>query len=177
MGHSGDDILKIIHTRKSIRNYTNKPVPDETIEIMLRAAMAAPSARNVQPWRFYIITNRIMLNDLSITLPYAKMLESAPLAIVIAGDLLKGSPNQEQIHNWVIDCAAATQNLLLAAEALGLGAVWTGVYPYQSRVDAVSKALSLPAHIIPLNIIPIGYPAKQELPKNKWDPGKIEWVN
>ncbi|MFW6224624.1 MAG: nitroreductase family protein, partial [Bacteroidota bacterium] len=155
---SPTDVFEVIHNRKSVRQYQEKTVPDEKIETMLRAAMAAPTARNIQPWQFYVITSREVLNQLAESLPYAKMLAHAPMAIVVAGDTQKGNPNEEQIHNWTLDCAAATQNLLLAAEAQGLGAVWTGVYPYQLRIDAVNKALNLPDHIVPLNIIPVGYP-------------------
>lgn len=173
---SPTDVFEVIHNRKSVRQYQEKTVPDEKIETMLRAAMAAPTARNIQPWQFYVITSREVLNQLAESLPYAKMLAHAPMAIVVAGDTQKGNPNEEQIHNWTLDCAAATQNLLLAAEAQGLGAVWTGVYPYQLRIDAVKKALNLPDHIVPLNIIPVGYPKEDVQPKDKWDPEKITRV-
>ncbi len=173
---SPTDVFEVIHNRKSVRQYQEKTVPDEKIETMLRAAMAAPTARNIQPWQFYVITSREVLNQLAESLPYAKMLAHAPMAIVVAGDTQKGNPNEEQIHNWTLDCAAATQNLLLAAEAQGLGAVWTGVYPYQLRIDAVNKALNLPDHIVPLNIIPVGYPKEDVQPKDKWDPEKITRV-
>ncbi|MFW5687654.1 MAG: nitroreductase family protein [Bacteroidota bacterium] len=171
-----NDFFSVIHSRKSVREYLPDSVPAEKIETMLRAAMAAPTARNIQPWQFFVITRREVLDQLAQDLPYAKMLANAPLAIVVAGDTRKGNPNEEQIHNWKLDCAAATQNLLLAAEALGLGAVWTGVYPYSARIQAVSNALDLPSHIVPLNIIPIGYPAGDASPKDKWDPEKIMYV-
>ena len=169
-------VFTTIQQRKSVRQYQDKPVPKEKTDTLLRAAMAAPTARNIQPWQFYVITSRKILDQLAEELPYAKMLAQAPMAIVVAGDTKKGNPNEEQIHNWTLDCAAATQNLLLAAEALGLGAVWTGVYPYKERIAAVSKALGLPGHIIPLNIIPIGYPLLDDRPKDKWDPEKVKWV-
>ena len=167
------DVFDVIHNRKSVRQYQETAVPAEKVETMLRAAMAAPTARNIQPWQFYVITSRDVLDQLAEKLPYAKMLAHAPMAIVVAGDTQKGNPNEEQMHNWPLDCAAATQNLLLAAEALGLGAVWTGVYPYKLRIEAISTTLNLPRHVIPLNIIPIGYPLNQERPKDKWDPEKI----
>ena len=170
------DVFTIIHQRKSVRQYVDLPVPEEKIDTMLRSAMAAPTARNIQPWQFYVITNRETLNQLADELPYAKMLSQAPLAIVVAGDTQKGNPNEEQFFNWALDCSAATQNLLLAAEALGLGALWTGVYPYKARIAAVSKALDLSPHIIPLNIIPIGYPLMDDQSKDKWDPEKVKWV-
>jgi nitroreductase len=167
------EVFNVIHNRKSVRLFENKSIPAEMIETILKAAMAAPSARNVQPWRFYVVTSKEMLNRLSENLPYAAMLKMAPLAIIVAGDTLQGNPNQEQLQNWALDCAAATQNLLLAVEALGLGAVWTGVFPYQMRVEVVRTTLSIPQHIIPLNVIPIGFPAGNDKPKNKWDPEKV----
>jgi nitroreductase len=162
-------VLNAIHSRASVRSYTDKPVPEAQIEKLLKAAMAAPSSRNVQPWRFYVVTDRAVLNQLAEGLPFAKMLDHAPLAIIVAGDTTAGDPKGEQIHNWVMDCSAASQNMLLAAHALGLGAVWTGVYPYQARIDNVRAILNIPEHIIPLNVIPIGYPAEEPKPKEKWD--------
>ena len=171
------DVFTVIHNRKSVRQYADKPVEREKVETLLKAAMAAPTARNIQPWLFYVITSRKVLDQLAADLPYAKMLAHAPMAIVVAGDTHKGNPNQEQKLNWSLDCSAATQNLLLAAEALGLGAVWTGVFPYSQRIEAVSQALQLPPHIIPLNVIPLGYPATEEQPKDKWDSEKIKWID
>jgi nitroreductase len=166
-------VLNAIHARASVRSYTDKPVPEAKIEKLLKAAMAAPSSRNVQPWRFYVVTDRNILDSLAEGLPFAKMLDHAPLAIIVAGDTTAGNPEGEQIHNWVMDCSAASQNLLLAAHALGLGAVWTGVYPYQARIDNVRAILNIPEHIIPLNVIPIGYPEGEHIPKDKWDEGKV----
>jgi len=170
-------VLDAIHERSSIREYTDKAVPEELVTKLLKAAMAAPSSRNVQPWQFYVIAERSVLNHLAKSLPSAKMLEHAPMAIVVAGDTLAGNPNHEQLHNWVMDCSAASQNLLLAAHALGLGAVWTGVYPYQARIDTVRMVLNIPNHIIPLNVIPIGYPKSNREPKDKWDAGKVIYYN
>lgn len=166
-------VLGAIHARTSIRAYTNDPIPDEKITRILKAAMAAPSSRNVQPWIFYVVTDRMLLNQLAEGLPHAKMLDHAPLAIVVAGDTTAGDPEGEQIHNWVMDCSAASQNLLLAAHTLGLGAVWTGVHPYQARIDTVKSVLNIPQHIIPLNVIPIGYPDGEHAPKDKWEAGKV----
>ena len=166
-------VLNAIHARTSIRSYTAQPIPEEKITKILKAAMAAPSSRNVQPWRFYVVTDRSTLDRLAEGLPFAKMLDHAPLAIVVAGDTTAGDPEGEQIYNWVMDCSAASQNLLLAAHAMGLGAVWTGVYPYMARIDAVKTILNIPENIIPLNVIPIGYPDGEHIPKDKWDEGKV----
>ena len=166
-------VLSAIHARTSIRSYTSEAIPAEKIDKIIKAAMAAPSSRNVQPWYFYVVTDRDMLDRLAEGLPSAKMLGQAPLAIVVAGDTLAGDPNDEQIHNWVMDCSAASQNLLLAVQALGLGAVWTGVYPDQERIETVRNFLEIPGHIIPLNVIPVGYPNETQEPKDKWDASKV----
>ncbi|MFO7997641.1 MAG: nitroreductase family protein [Bacteroidales bacterium] len=169
-------VLDAIHHRTSIRSYTSREVPAHYVEQMLRAAMAAPSSRNVQPWELFVITDRLALDALAGGLPFAKMLAQAPMAIVVAGNTEKGNPTGEQAYNWVMDCSAATQNLLLTAHTLGLGAVWTGVWPYQDRVDVVRKVLNIPNHIMPLNVIPVGYPDGDHEPKDKWDENKIHWI-
>ncbi len=137
--------------------------------------MAAPSSRNVQPWRFFVIEDQDLLKALSEQLPTAGMVGHAPLAIVVCGDTTSGNPTDEQRANWIMDCSAATQNLLLAAHAQGLGAVWTGVFPYQERIRVVSQVLELPPHMVPLSLIPIGHPLKESKPKDKWDPQKVYW--
>ncbi len=171
-----NDTLQTIRNRKSVRKYTEQTVPKEKVEILLKAAMAAPSSKNNQPWLFYVITNRDVLVKLSEQLPYAKMLAKAPLAIVVCGDNTKGITDPEQSLNWALDCSAASQNILLAAEAEGLGAVWTGVFPYSGRVKIVKEALQLPENIIPLNVIPVGYPDGEHMPKDKFNPDVINWV-
>ncbi len=171
--HETPSALEAIHTRTSIRSYTDEAVTSEQIEYLLRAAMAAPSSRNVQPWLFYVVSEKATLKELGAALPFAKMLDHTPLAIVVCGDITKGNPNPEQVNNWIMDCSAATQNLLLAAQSMGLGAVWTGVYPYHDRISAVKAILDLPEHLIPLNVIPVGHPAVKPEPKDKWDPEKV----
>ncbi len=166
---SGQAVLDAIATRTSIRAYTAAPVAADTVELLLRAAMAAPSARNVQPWSFIVVNDRTHLDSLAAQLPYAAMLKSAPLAIVVCG---KPAASEKW---WVQDCSAATENLLLAAHAVRLGAVWTGVYPGMERVDLVRKALRIPDAYIPLNVIVIGYPAQSPTPKQKWKPEKVHY--
>jgi flavin reductase (DIM6/NTAB) family NADH-FMN oxidoreductase RutF/nitroreductase len=166
--------LEVVHNRKSVRNFTSQPVTKQQIETLLRAGMAAPTAVNRQPWVFYVVTLRKTLDALSEQLPYAKMLTQAQAAIVVCGDMEKAG-NLKDKGYWVQDCAAATQNILLAAESMGLGAVWTASYPYDDRTKVVIKELNLPDNHIPLNVIPIGYPTGEDLPKNKWNPGNIIW--
>ena len=168
------DALDVIMTRASVRSYTDQPVEKDKVEKMLKAAMAAPTARNQQPWAFVVVDSREVLDELGETLPYAKMAAQAPLAIVACGDLTKSLPGIAQEY-WVQDASAAIENLLLAAHAMNLGAVWTGVYPIPERVNDVVRVLSLPEHIIPLAVIPIGYPAGEVQPKDKWKPENVRY--
>jgi len=168
------DALSVIAQRKSVRHFTNQPLSDEQFELLLRAAMAAPSAKNIQAWEFVVITDKAVLDVMGECLPYAKMLLQAPAAIVVCGNVSKFPPESEL--NWVVDCAAATENMLLAAEAIGLAAVWTAAFPYPERIDAVRKAVkNMPAEIVPLAVIPVGYAAREEKAKDKWRPEKIHY--
>ena len=170
---AADAVLENIHNRKSVRQYTAEPVSEEHIQTMLKAAMAAPSAVNYQPWRFVVVTEREQLDAMAEVLPFARMLKQAPLAIIVCGETLwfEGKDN----IFWQQDCSAATQNLLLAAEALGLGAVWTGVYPDPQRSAELSAFLGLPETVQPLCAIPIGHPAGDDKPKDKWKPENIHY--
>lgn len=169
-----NETLEVIHNRKSVRHFTDQPVSKEQIHTLLKAGMAAPTAVNRQPWVFYVVRERAVLDTLSQQLPYAKMLTQAQAAIVVCGDMEKAG-NLKDKGYWVQDCCAATENILLAAESMGLGAVWTASYPYDDRTEVVIKALNLPANHVPLNVIPIGYPTGEDVPKNKWKPENIIW--
>ena len=167
---SDNQALECILTRTSVRQYDeNRTISRDTIETLLRAAMAAPTAVNKQPWAFVAIDNRQDLDSLAAVLPYARMLAKAPLAIVACGDMSKIIDGETPDKGfWIQDVSAATENLLLAAHALGLGAVWTGVYPDADRVKAVQQRLGMPDSIIPLAVVPVGYPAGPQTPKDKW---------
>lgn len=165
-------IIDNIMTRTSVRSYLEKQVEEFKVEQILRAAMAAPSAKNLQPWSFVVVRDKQLMNALAEALPYAKMLPKADVAIVVCGDLSKSLPIEGY---WAHDASAVSQNILLAAHALGLGAVWTGVYPRQERVVPVQEILNLPQDIVPLNVIPLGYPAKDYVPRDKWDESKIHY--
>jgi len=169
-----NDTLNVIFNRKSIRKFTPEIVDPETLILLVKAGMAAPSAKNQQAWKFIIVTENELLCKMGESLPYAKMLKHAPAAIVICGDLSKTSMSASESY-WVQDCSAATQNILLAAESLGLGAVWTAAFPYQERVCVVVDALNLPTEIIPLCVVPIGYPEREEKPKDKWKEENLHW--
>lgn len=160
-------VLDNIATRTSIRDYEARPVEKEKVEKMLRAAMAAPTAMNKQPWHFVVVEQRSVLDSLAGANPYSKMLLKAPLAIVVCGDMDKVIEGGGRDF-WIQDASAATENLLLAAHAMGLGAVWTGAYPSEERSKAISATLSLPDNLVPLNMIVIGYPAEHPQPKDKF---------
>ena len=151
------DAMEVILSRRSIRRYTEKPVSDEVLKELLEAAMCAPSAANRQPWYFVVINDRKILDEIPNLHPYSQMLKEAPVAILVCCD------SDLQLDDYgVQDCSAATQNILLAAHAGGLGAVWLGVYPLEQRVAAIQKLLDLPENIIPISLISIGYPAEQK---------------
>ena len=163
-----------IMTRTSIRQYTDEPVSKGDIETMLRAGMAAPTAVNKQPWHFVVINSKEKLAELAGDGPRGGMLKQAALAIVVCGNMDKALPGQGQGF-WVQDCSAAAENILLAANALGLGAVWTGLYPDENRAASVAKVLKLPQSFIPLCTIVIGHPAEHPQPKDKWKPENVSY--
>ncbi|MFC1745276.1 nitroreductase family protein [Candidatus Riflebacteria bacterium] len=148
--------IEAIKTRRSIRNYRDEKVSDAKIMELLEAAMYAPSAGNQQPWHFIVVTKKELLVEIAEVHPYGKMAAMAPLAILVCCD----KDLDKHTGFWVQDCSAATQNLLLAAHALELGAVWVGVYPREDRINSMQKIFNLPERIIPLNVVVIGYPAK-----------------
>ena len=164
------DAMKAILTRRSIRKYTKQPVSDEVLKELLEAAMYAPSAGNSQPWCFVVINNRKILDEIPRYHPYAQMLKEAPVAILVCSDI-----NLENKGYGVEDCSAATQNILLAAHAKGLGAVWLGVYPTESRVTDIKKLLNLPEHIIPISLISIGYPAEQKPSPDRYRADRVHY--
>ncbi|MDR2814944.1 MAG: nitroreductase family protein, partial [Prevotellaceae bacterium] len=173
MGTSKKDaVIENIHSRKSVRKYVaGRPVSKDDLLALVKAGMAAPTAKNAQPWAFVILSERSTLDKLADGMTYGKMLKAAPSAIVVCGNLEKDANGDL----WMLDCSAATQNILLAAEAMGLGAVWATAYPYKDRMAAVAGALELPAHIVPLCVIPVGYPTGTETPKNKWKEENVKW--
>ncbi len=163
------EFVHTIFSRRSIRKYTDEPVSAEDVQTLLEAAMAAPSASNRKPWRFVVVTRRETLDALAEAHPHGKMLFQAPLCISVCGDLT------EVERYWVQDCSAATENLLLAATALELGAVWLGVYPREERIAAVRQILRLPERITPLNLVSIGHPAEEKEPRTQYDEACVHW--
>jgi len=160
------ETIKTIHSRKSVRNYTDQPVKTEDLVTLVKAGMAAPSGMDRRPWEFYILQDKEQMKALAQQLPYAKMVEKAQAAIIVFG-------NPDVSSYWYLDCSAATQNILLAAESIGLGAVWTAAYPYEDRMSAIIKTLNIPEPYKPLVLIPVGYPTDSDKPKDKWNEAKV----
>jgi nitroreductase len=170
---NGQAAIENIMTRTSIRIYKDQPVEQEKIDIMLKAAMAAPTAVNLQPWHFIVITDKKTIGLLSGRQP-----TNAPLLIAVCGDTDKTTmpDGQGKLPDfWIQDVSAATENLLLAAHALGLGAVWTGVYPIMERTAEVANVLNCPTNIVPLAVVRIGYPDEAPEPKNKFKEENISY--
>jgi nitroreductase len=163
------DALEVMMTRRSVRAYTDASVSDDQVRQILAAGMQAPSARNQQPWQFVVLRQRERLYALAEALPFGKMLRQAPLGIVVCAD----ARMEQSAGYWVQDCAAATQNILLACHALGLGAVWIGVYPREERVKALCELLSLPGPVTPLCAISIGWPAEHPAPLDRFRSDRI----
>lgn len=166
-------LFETIAARTSIRAFDpSKAVSDADVEKMLRAAMCAPSAMNRQPWEFIVVRDPQKLSEIAQRMPNSRVANGATLAIVVCGAADNGLPGRAK-EFWIHDCSAATMNLLLAAKALGLGAVWTGVYPRDEFVTAIREILSIPETHIPLNVIPVGHAAENPTPKDKWTPSKV----
>jgi len=162
-----NEFVETIFSRRSIRKYTEQPVSEGDIKTLLEAAMAAPSASNRKPWHFVVVTERETLDRLADAHSYGKMLHEAPLCVSVCGD------TKVSERFWVQDCSAATENLLLAATALGLGAVWLGVHPSENRVRDVRRILSIPEGFVPLNLISIGHPAEEKEKRTQYDEAQV----
>lgn len=167
-----NEAYKNILSRTSIRTFTDQPVSDDLKSAVLHAGMAAPSGVNKQPWEFILIDDKDVLNALADTLPYAKMTAKAPMAIAVCGNSDRFLDGEDSTL-WVQDLSAASENILLAAHSLGLGAVWTCLYPHKDRMDAAGNILKLSEGIIPFSLIPVGYPAKLHTPIDKWHAERV----
>lgn len=165
------DALEALMGRRSIRKYTPNNISSAMIETILKAAMSAPSANDEQPWHFVVINERAILDRIPSFHKHAQMLARAPLAVLVCGDQ-KLAVN----HGYLIqDCSAATENLLVAAHALGLGAVWLGMYPREERMRPMSELVGLPEDIVPIALISVGHPAEQKPPADRYKPERIRW--
>ncbi len=160
------DMLDMIKKRRSIRKYTDQPVTDEQIRQLLEAAMAAPSASNIQPWEFVVVRDPDLKRQLAQTHTWSYMAADAAAVFVVCG-------NERASHHWVEDASAATENLLLAVTALGLGAVWVGIYPGADREAHVRQALAIPEEIRVLCLVPVGHPAESKSPRTQYKESKV----
>lgn len=167
-----EEVLEMLYTRRTIREFTDEPVSEDEVEGVLRAAMAAPSAGNLRPWHFVVVRKRKTLDKLSSVHKYAYMLEKAPLAIIVCGD------QEVSERHWVEDTCVATQNLLLAATALGLGGVWISLYPKKKHQKYVRELLDIPDHVGVLCAVALGRPAEKKQARTQYQAGRVhqeEW--
>ncbi len=171
-----DAVIDCIMTRASVRSYTSEQVPDSMITTILRAGMAAPTAANQQPWHFVVVTEPSLKDSIAAAFEYTKMVQGCSFAVVVCGDmdrLFEGDMADGGF--WVEDCSAASENMLLAAHAMGLGGVWCGIYPLRDREQRLRGILNLPFNLTPLNVMAFGYPAQTPAPKDKWAPEKVHY--
>jgi nitroreductase len=173
MNHQAKAALDFIRGRRSIRVFAPGDVPDATVQILLEAAMAAPSAVAKDPWRFIVIRRKETLARIAEELPNGAMLPSASLGMVVAGDL--EAAHDRQISYLLQDCSAAIENLLLAAHILGLGACWLGIHPRENRMRHVSQVLELPKPITPVAAIAIGFPGETKEPRTRYDASRVHF--
>jgi len=158
------ETLEAIFTRRSVRNFLPDPVSQADLHDLLRAGMQAPSAKNEQPWHFVVIDDPDLLHTIPEFHPYAKMLFEAPLAILVCSD----RKLETKRASWLQDCSAATQNILLAAHAKQLGAVWLGIFPDSDRVFGMQSLLGLPQDVRPVSLVAVGYPADKPEPVDRF---------
>ncbi len=163
------EALETIYTRRSIRTFKPEPVPEALVTQLLEAAMNAPSAGNEQPWHFVVIVDRVLLDAIPKFHPFSHMCHEAQAAILVCGD----ETLEKHQGYWVQDCAAATENILLAAHALGLGSVWVGVYPVAERADRFRELLHIPRHVTPFALLPLGYPAETLPRAERYNPQRV----
>lgn len=165
-------IIDTILSRRSIRHFMPEPLDNETLILLLKAAMSAPTACNSQPWEFIVVTEPEMLDQIRSKFLFARY--NAPAAIVVCGNVGIANNSAARSH-WVQDCSAATENILIAAAGMGLGAVWIGVYPLPSKIKPLSEALGIPENVIPLSMVMVGHPAETREPRTQYDEHRVYW--
>jgi nitroreductase len=165
------DTLEAILTRRSVRKYADKPVPDEIVKQLLQAAMAAPSAANEQPWQFIVVREHKTLDQIPSFHPHSHMLKQAALAILVCED----TALEVYQGRGILDCSAATMNILLAAHAMALGAVWVGIYPVEERISAIRRLLGIPSQVNPISLVSIGYPVDKLPQEDRFKPERVHY--
>ena len=163
--------MHVALTRMNVRSFTDQAVCRESVRQLLQAAMAAHSAGDERPWHFVVIEDLATRERFAEIHPYAHMVPQAPVAILVCGDLTL----QKLSGFWVQDCAAATENILIEAQSMGIGAVWLGIYPVEGRVQSFRKLLDLPPHVVPFALTPVGYPAEQNGLKCRYDESRVHF--
>jgi nitroreductase len=167
-----DPTLETIFKRRSVRRFKDQPIGRETFELLLKAAMAAPSAMNAQPWEFVVITEKSVMDQFRKSIMFAKMNATAAICVLGSKRMQK---NKAGDKFWVQDCSAAVENILLAATALGLGSVWVGVHPVTLFKKQVIDILNLPEGVTPLNLIFLGYPAEEKPARTQYEESRVHW--
>ncbi|MEX0975429.1 MAG: nitroreductase family protein [Bacillota bacterium] len=163
------DAFEAILSRRSIRKYTSEPVSEEQVKKLMECAMAAPSAGNQQPWQFIVVDDRATLDAITTIQTHTLMLKEAPMAVIVCGD-----PSTAKIPTmWTMDCAAATQNILLSAYAQGLGTCWCAAYPNENTQAGLRNLLGLPETLAPFSIIAVGHGAEQKPPANRYNEARV----
>ena len=180
--NKADAAINVIMQRKSVRSYTGDTIPADVMDKLLRAAVAAPSGMDVRPWHIVVMTDKSQYDSIFAgNFNMEKFMQSGAVVIFCADTTVTRPPRENPDAPavtapnpiWRDDMGACTENFLLAAEACGLGAVWTACYPFHDRMDSVAKYLSLPGNIVPYSIVPVGYPNGDNQPKDKWDESRI----
>jgi nitroreductase len=167
------DVFSVIHARKSVKSFTGAAVSTQQLDKIIRAGMAAPTAVNKQPWSFVAVTDRKLMDALSAGLPNARGINKAGAVIVVCAEPEKA--NLQSRDFAIIDASLASENILLATEALGLGGHWTACFPYEDKMQHVRAVLGIPANVIPLNVILVGVPTGEDKPKDKYQKDKVHW--
>ncbi len=167
------ELKEVLLKRRSVRKFTDEPVSEEMIQELLHAAMSGPSACNMKPWEFYVVTNPEKVEELKKASKFTKI--SSKMAMVVCGNLKRSLPMQMASY-WIQDCSAATENILLRVTDLGLGAVWCGIHPQKKAEERVREMLDIPNSQIPLNVIFIGHPAEEPEARDQYDEKRVHYI-
>jgi len=178
MNTHSKELFAVLFGRRSIRSYAPGDIDEQTVQLILEAAMSAPSAVGKDPWRFVVIRDKAILSSIADALPNGRMLAEATVGFVVCGDI--EAVHDRQLSYLLQDCSAAIQNLLLAVHGLGLGGCWMGVHPRQERIDRVTAILGLPPTVIPVAAIAVGHPGEEKEPRNRFNPRYVhreKWLS
>jgi nitroreductase len=164
--------MNAIFNRRSVRKYNGLKLSEAELTLLMQAAMSAPSAGNEQPWEFIVVRNPDLQQKITQIHPYSSMLFQADTAIIVCGNLTRQIYKR---HYWILDCSAATENILIQATEMGIGSVWLAVYPEPDRIEGIKTLFSLPEEVIPLAIVSLGYPDEEKKPANRYKTERIHY--